>query len=108
MFLINMPLENKNMSGLTTLTLWILNKIMVHSKLPHNYLKSRSNKDRKAYKKQRNLCVNLLRYKKIDYLDALDLRSVTGLAMNKPKSMLLKASSFQKLLKFYTWSVKYT
>ena len=51
--------------------------IMVRSKLQQKYLKSRSNKDRKAYKKQSGLCVNLLRHKKRDYFKALDLQSVT-------------------------------
>ena len=51
--------------------------IMVRSKLQQKYLKSRSNKDREAYKKQGGLCVNLLRHKKRDYFKALDLQSVT-------------------------------
>ena len=33
--------------------------IMLHSRLSKKFLKSRSNKDRKADKKQRNLCVSL-------------------------------------------------
>ena len=44
--------------------------IMIRSKLRHNYLKNRSNKDREAYKKQRNLRVDLLRHKKRDYFKA--------------------------------------
>ena len=35
--------------------------IMLRSKLRNKFLKSRSNKEREAYKKQRNLCVSLLR-----------------------------------------------
>ena len=39
--------------------------IMLRSKLCNKFLKSRSNKDRNAYKKQRNLCVSCFRMKKI-------------------------------------------
>ena len=35
--------------------------IMLRSKLRNKFLKSRSSKDREAYKKQQNLCVSLLR-----------------------------------------------
>ena len=35
--------------------------IMLHSKLRNKFLKSKSNQDREAYKKQQNLCVNQLR-----------------------------------------------
>ena len=37
---------------------------MLRSKLRNKCLKSRSNKDREAYKKQQNLCVSLLRQNK--------------------------------------------
>ena len=51
--------------------------IMLRSKLRNKFLKSRSNKDREAYKKQRNLCVSLLRQNKKDYFETLDMKSVT-------------------------------
>ena len=51
--------------------------ILLHSKLRNKFLKSRSNRDRKADKKQRNLCVSLLRQNKKDYFETLDIKSVT-------------------------------
>ena len=36
-----------------------------------------NNKDREAYKKQQNLCVSLLRQNKKEYLETLDMKSVT-------------------------------
>ena len=51
--------------------------IMLRSKLRNKFLKSRSNKDREAYKKQRNLCVSLLRQNKKYYFETLDIKSVT-------------------------------
>ena len=51
--------------------------IMLHSKLRNKFLKRRSNKCREAYKKQRNLCVSLLRQNKIDYFETLDIKYVT-------------------------------
>ena len=51
--------------------------IMLRSKLRNKFLKSRSNKDGEAYKKQRNLCVSLLRQNKKDYFETLDMKSVT-------------------------------
>ena len=50
---------------------------MLNSKLRNKFLKSRSNKDREAYKKQRNLCVSLLRQNKKDYFETLDIKFVT-------------------------------
>ena len=44
----------------------------LHSK----FLKSRSNKGREAYEKQRNLCVSLLRQNKKGYFETLDIKSV--------------------------------
>ena len=40
-----------------------------------NYLKSRSNNDREAYMRNRNSSVNLLKQKKRDYIETLDLQS---------------------------------
>ena len=63
-----MPLKNES----------ILNHaIILRSKLRNRFLKSRSNKDREAYKKQRNLCVSLLCQNEKDYFETLDIKSVT-------------------------------
>ena len=56
--------------------------IMLRSKLRNKFLKSRSNKDGEAYKKQRNLCVSLLRQNKKDYFETLDMKSVTDNKMS--------------------------
>ena len=50
--------------------------IMKCSKLRNDYLKHRSDENRLAYKKQRNFCVTLLRKKKADYFNNLDLNLV--------------------------------
>ena len=50
--------------------------IMKRSKLRNYYLKHRSEKNRLAYKKQRNFFVTLLRKKKADYFNNLDLKLV--------------------------------
>ena len=50
--------------------------IMKRSKLWNDYLKHRSEENRLAYKKQRNFCVTLLRKKKADYFNNLDLNLV--------------------------------
>ena len=50
--------------------------IMLRSKLRNKFLKSRSDKDREAYKEQRNFCVSLLSQNKIDYFETLDIKSV--------------------------------
>ena len=50
--------------------------IMKRSKLRNDYLKHRSEENRLAYKKQRNFCVALLRKKKADYFNNLELNLV--------------------------------
>ena len=50
---------------------------MLRSKLRNKFLKSRSNKDREAYKIQRNLYVSLLHQNKKDYFETLDIKSIT-------------------------------
>ena len=50
--------------------------IMKRSKLQNVYLNHRSEENRLAYKKQRNFCVTLLRKKKADYFNNLDLNLV--------------------------------
>ena len=54
----------------------------MRSKLRNKFLKSRSNKNREAYKKQRDLCVSLLRQNKKDYYENLDIKSVTDNKMS--------------------------
>ena len=51
--------------------------IMWCSKLCNKFLKSRSNKDRKSYKKQQSICVSLLRQNEEDYFETLDIESIT-------------------------------
>ena len=50
--------------------------IILRSKLRNKFLKSRSNKNRKAYKKQQNLCISLLRQNKRDYFETLGTKYV--------------------------------
>ena len=50
--------------------------IRKRSKLRNDYLKHRREENRLAYKKQRNFCDTLLRKKKADYLNNLDLNLV--------------------------------
>ena len=51
--------------------------IMLGSRLWTTFLKSRSNKDREAYKKVQNLCVIVLCQNKKDYFESLDIKYVT-------------------------------
>ena len=51
--------------------------IMLCSKLRNKFLKRRSNKDRENYKKQRSLCVSLLRQNKKDCFETLNIKSAT-------------------------------
>ena len=53
--------------------------IILRSKLRNEFLNSRSNKDREAYKKQKKLCISLLNKK--DYFETLDMKSVTDKKM---------------------------
>ena len=50
--------------------------IMKHLKLRDDYLKHRSEENRLAYKNQRNVCVTLLKKKKADYFNNLELNLV--------------------------------
>ena len=78
-FLKNMPPKNKSIRAIQAnfMDSKLNHAIMLCSKLRNKFLKSRSNKDREAYKKQRNLCVSLLRQNKKDYFETLDIKSVT-------------------------------
>ena len=49
-------------------------EIMRRSKLKNNFSKNTTEENRSLYKKQRNLCVNLLRKKKRNYYNNLDLK----------------------------------
>ena len=51
--------------------------IMVRSKLRNKFLKTRSVSDRKAYNRQRNACVKLLRDSKKEYFSNLNTKNVT-------------------------------
>ena len=50
---------------------------MLHSKWRNRFLKSRFNKEREAYKKQRNSCVSLLRQNRKNYFETLNIKTVT-------------------------------
>ena len=50
---------------------------MLRSKLRNKFLKSRSNKDRETYEKQRNLWVSLLPHNKKEQFETLDTKPVT-------------------------------
>ena len=76
-FLKNMPLKNESILEQIKQILWINHAIILRSNLRNKFLKSRSNKNREAYKKQRNLCVSLLRLNKKDYFETLDIKFVT-------------------------------
>ena len=52
-------------------------EIMLRSKLRNVYLKTRTNKSKQLYNKQRNLCVTLFRKAKKDYFSTLDNRIVS-------------------------------
>ena len=73
----NMPLKNESILEQIKQILWINHAIILRSNLRNKFLKSRSNKNREAYKKQRNLCVSLLRLNKKDYFETLDIKFVT-------------------------------
>lgn len=49
---------------------------MVRSKLGKKFLKRRSNSDKKAYTKQRNKCISLLRNTKTEYYFNLNVKDV--------------------------------
>ena len=51
---------------------------MQRSKLCNLYLKMRSNENRIRYKKQRNICVSLLRKAKRKHIEDLSIADVTG------------------------------
>ena len=54
-----------------------ISKAIVHrTSLRHKFLKSRSIEDRKAYNKQRNYCVSLIRKIKKDYYNNLDYKKI--------------------------------
>ena len=54
----------------------IFKAIMHRTSLRHKFLKSRSTEDRKAYNKQRNYCVSLIRKIKKDYYNNLDYKKI--------------------------------
>ena len=51
-------------------------EIMTRSRLRNNFLRSRSEENKKAYKEQRNLCVKLLRNVKKSHYSNLDIKDV--------------------------------
>ena len=67
--------------------------VMVRSKLRKNFLESRSESDKKAYIKQRNKCVNLLRKTKKAYYSILNVKDVVD---NKKFWKTIKSFLFDK------------
>ena len=51
--------------------------IMVRSKLRNKYLKSKSEKGKQRYSKQRHYCVKLLRLKEQKHYESLDISKIT-------------------------------
>ena len=98
MFLKNMPLKQKYIRAnqANIMDSELNHATMLRSKLCNKFLKSRSNKDREAYKKQRNLFVRLLRPNEKYYFETLEMKCVTDNKMfwktvaplfsNKPKA----------------------
>ena len=60
------PFTNKETQG----------AVMNRSKLRKTFLKSRSTSDKKAYNKQRNKCVSLLRKTKKAYCSDMDVKNI--------------------------------
>ena len=52
-------------------------EIMLRSKLPSKFLKDKTDEARTKYRKQRNICVHLLRRAKRNYCHDLDLSNLT-------------------------------
>ena len=59
--------------------------IMKRSRLRNKFLRDRTDISREEYKKQRNLCVSLLKKAKKDHFANLDIKSVTY-SKNKTKT----------------------
>ena len=51
--------------------------IMTRTRLRNRFLKNRSNRNRDLFRKQRNLCVSLLRKSKKDYFSNLNEKQIT-------------------------------
>ena len=52
--------------------------IMTRTRLRNRFLKNRSNRNRDLFRKQRNLCVTLLRKSKKDYFSNLNEKQITN------------------------------
>ena len=55
----------------------ISKKIMIRTRLRNRFLKNRGNQNRNLFRKQRNLCVSLLRKSQKDYFSKLNEKQVT-------------------------------
>ena len=55
---------------------------MKRSRLRNKFLETKSDIDRKAYNKQRDLCVSLIRREKKNFFDNISIRDITD---NKKK-----------------------
>ena len=63
----------------------ISKEIMKRSRLRNKFLHSKSDIDRKAYNKQRNICVTLIRQEKKNFYSNLNMRDVTDNKMFRKK-----------------------
>ena len=53
-------------------------EIMKRSRLRNKFLNTKSDIDRKAYNKQRNLCVSLIRWEKKNFFNNINTRDITN------------------------------
>ena len=87
------------MLRLTNKILWIKNQIKLSwldLKLRNKYLKSKSEIDKQRYNKQRNYFVKLLRLKKQNYYESLDISKTTdNKTFWKTISLLFSNKSYQ-------------
>ena len=65
-------------------------EIMKRSNLRNKYLKSRSEEDRQRFRKQRNLCVSLLRKTKRSYYSNLNEKKVISKILENGKANAFK------------------
>ena len=59
-------------------------EIMKKSRVRNKFLNTKSGIDRKAYNKQRNLCVNLIRSEKENFFSNVNIRVRVALQKTKP------------------------
>ena len=72
------PMKKKTVRGNNApfMTKALSKEVMRRSKLKNNFNKNPTEENRSLYKKQRNMCVNLLRKEKRNYYNNLDLKGI--------------------------------